>query len=255
MSRIQGRRLVGGAILAIALFGGAACSASGAGAQGSSIGAPQSGSPTAATGTNPAAPTTIGSTEAKGSVAGSTINGTANRSKSSGAPSSATIAPPTTDDPSKAPTTPIPAAGGGNIHQKVSVSSVASLAPAPLTGSASPVKGVDIKVASAHAITATAHGPGEVAGPAVQINLSIFNGTSSAINVGDVSINIQDAAAVPGSPMSASPAAPLTGLVDAGAMASGVYVFTLPLGHRTPVTVTVSYTGSAPVAVFTGNVQ
>ena len=46
---------------------------------------------------------------------------------------------------------------------------------------------------------------------------------------------------------------PLRGLLAPGHQASGTYVFTIPAGHRTPVTVNFSYAGGGPVVLFKGD--
>jgi hypothetical protein len=143
----------------------------------------------------------------------------------------------------------------GSIAETVPSKRVATEAAVPLTSTADFGNKVTAVVTAAKSINATAQGPGEIAGPAVAISLTIKNTSGGAIDLSSVIVNLQDKAGTPSNPMSASPAKPVSGKLASGATASGVYVFSLPRSHLNPVTISVSYTTEAPVVLFVGDAK
>jgi hypothetical protein len=74
-------------------------------------------------------------------------------------------------------------------------------------------------------------------------------------DLGSVTANLQDAAGIPSTSMTASPAHPFAGQLAGGGSSTGTYVFALAKGHHNPLTISLSYTTAAPVVLFVGNVQ
>ncbi|MGY1718127.1 MULTISPECIES: hypothetical protein [unclassified Blastococcus] len=128
-----------------------------------------------------------------------------------------------------------------------------SLPEVPLDAPAPVGNGIVATLPSLEAIEGTAVGPGNIAGPALRVTVRIENGTSAAVSLSGVAVNLYygpDRA--PASPLDDPSQRPFTGMVAAGASADGVYVFTVPADARDSVTVEVGYQAGAPLLLFTG---
>jgi hypothetical protein len=160
-----------------------------------------------------------------------------------------------TDLPDPAPVaTAGPIAPAGNIDQIVPEVPVTTAPAVGLTDTADFGGQVSARITQVNAIQAAATLPGEVSGPAVAVTLEISNSSARAIGLDSVTVTLTDAAGDPAGSIAADPAAPLSGVLDAGAAKSGTYVFTVPADQRNPVTVTATYSSGAPTLVFTGQV-
>lgn len=154
------------------------------------------------------------------------------------------------------PTTEIPPPGGaGDINQTVPSATVTSNPPVQLSETANYGNGVTVALTGIESVTTTAELPGEVAGPGVKLTVSIVNGSPSAVDLGNVVVDLQDAAGTPAIFMSASPSSPFTGSVEAGATATGTYVYSVPATYTNPATISVSYSTEVPVVVFVGDAK
>jgi len=163
-----------------------------------------------------------------------------------------------TDIPDPAPvSTAGPIAPAGNIDQIVPEIPVTTAPAVALTDTADFGGQVSARISQVSAVQATATLPGEVSGPAVAVTLEITNGSGQGIGLDAVTVTMADAGGNPTTAITLNttdPAAPLQGVLDAGATTSGSYVFTVPADQRNPVTVTVNYSAGAPTLVFTGEV-
>lgn len=142
---------------------------------------------------------------------------------------------------------------GGGINQIVPSAARKTKAPVPLAGTADFGTGVTAHLTSVTAVQAQAAGPGEVAGPALKVAVRLTNDSDAAISLVGVVVTIADANGTPGVQMSQSGSSPFRGSLAAHASADAVYVFTIPAGHRNPVTVNLSYSSEAPVVLFVGD--
>jgi hypothetical protein len=122
-----------------------------------------------------------------------------------------------------------------------------------LTGTADFGDGVSASISSLTPVTAKAHGPGEVSGPGIEVKVRLVNGRNAPISLDSVVINVFADDGAPGSPMSQSSAPPFTGALGAHQAKTGTYLFTVPIAHRSPITVNFSYSAGAPVVLFVGN--
>ena len=114
--------------------------------------------------------------------------------------------------------------------------------------------GVSASLVALDAVQGTAHGPGNIAGPALRVTVRMVNGTSAPIELDGVSIELTYGRAdAPASPLDDPSAAPFTGTLAPGGSAEGTYVFTVPEDQRQVVTVAVGYRAGAPFMVFTGS--
>lgn len=122
----------------------------------------------------------------------------------------------------------------------------------PITATAAFGGGISARVARTAAIVVSAHGPGEVSGPAVAVTIAITNRSEAAIALDSVNVTAAYGAGAPASPFETKPAAPLRGSLASNATRSGVYVFMIPSTQRSNVTVAVSYSPGHPIAVLQG---
>lgn len=148
---------------------------------------------------------------------------------------------------------PVPPPTKGNIHQTVPSRTVLTRHAVSLHQTAHFTSAIAARLTSVKGINAKANGPGEIAGPAVELTIRITNDAAKTIDLGNAVVNLTDSEQKPGLPIAGSPAKPFTGTLAAGHSAIGTYVFTVPTNHRAPVSVTVSYTATAPVVLFVGN--
>lgn len=187
-------------------------------------------SPAAAAGTESAGagPTAAPTTGASISSAPATGTGTADPTASGSAGDGAAAPAP---DPAQAPP---------------SLAPVALDAPVPLDQ-------VVVSLTSIEAIDGEGQGPGNIAGPALRVTVHLANRTDGALPVDGVAVSVAYGADhTPASPLEDPSRFPFGGSLAAGEEADGVYVFSVPTDQRDSVTVSVGYTASAPVAVFTG---
>jgi hypothetical protein len=146
--------------------------------------------------------------------------------------------------------------GGGEAAEPLPGTAADALPTAPpvtLDDVADFGTGVTARVASARAIEAQAHGPGEIAGPALVFEVVFTNDGREAVDLGSVTVNLYGSDGTPGIPMSGDPSDPVSGSVGPGRSASGTYVFAIPTDKRSTVTLEVSYTVDTHVVVFQGN--
>ena len=165
-------------------------------------------------------------------------------------------------------TTPVPPPVPGNIHQAVRAVTVTTKPPVSLRAVADFGTGVTAQIMSIKAIEYHAVAPGQVSGPGLRLVIQVSNGTAKPIDLDNAVVTIADARGTPGAEMNVTPAGsgdgaghpgsgnfsyPLRGLLAPRHKASGTYVFTIPAGHRNPVTVNFSYAGGGPAVLFRGD--
>lgn len=167
--------------------------------------------------------------------------------------SSATSAPTVAPAPSGSPSTPAtPPATEGGIAAQVPSVAITSLPPVPLATPAT-AGGIAVTLANLESVAGEAVGPGQIAGPAVRVTVVLRNTTGAAVDVGAVVVDLRDAAGTSASPLSGNGATPFTGSVAPGQSVTGVYVYSLAIADRRAISVAVTYSTAAPVAVFTGD--
>lgn len=153
-----------------------------------------------------------------------------------------------------APTTPVPAPGGGDVTTEVDAGQQELLDPVPV-GTPVDVDGrVSVRIVDEAARTrGKARTAGEIAGPAVRLRVVLTNESRRALSLRGVTVTAHDADNRVLTSLGSAPARPFRGRAAAGGDAEGVYVFTLPRGGSAPFTITVNYAADAPVAVFVGD--
>jgi hypothetical protein len=183
----------------------------------------------------------------------STSHGTKSTVSSSSIPASAT--PPASSSRLPRITNPILPPTNGNIHQTVAPGTATTLRPVAMSATAAFGTGVSAQVVSSRKISTRASLPGEISGAAAEVKIELSNGSSRPIYLGNVVLNGRDAAGTPLVEMHSDPSAPVSGSVAPGKQATGTYVFALPANYRNPLTVSISYSVVAPIAIFVGTVQ
>lgn len=170
-----------------------------------------------------------------------------------GAPQSDTAAAEASPPPVTVSTSG-PTAPPGDINEVVAPVPVTTNAAVPFNSVADFGGQVTASLTNVTAIDATAQLPGEIAGPAVAITIEIDNASAAAIGLDTVTVDLTDGAGNPTLPMTADPAAPLSGVLSPGEKRSGVYVFTVPVDARNQMSLTVSYSTGSPTVLFTGSI-
>ncbi|HUX69819.1 MAG TPA: hypothetical protein VMV41_04850 [Cellulomonadaceae bacterium] len=186
--------------------------------------------------TSTSSPSSANSAATTGST--TQVTGAATASPTGSPPTSAVSGPATTSS------TPATEPGEASPPTKAAV---------PLSQPADFGTGVVAKLDKIESIVATAHGPGEISGPALAFTITVTNGSSGVIDLGSVIVNLTDANGDPGVSMFGSPASLLSGLLAAGASATGVYVFSVAPSADSSVRLDVSYSTQAPTVVFSGD--
>lgn len=150
------------------------------------------------------------------------------------------------------PPTPTPTGPTSDVNQLPPVAT-----QVPLSSQAAESNGVTVRLTSIKAIQGKANGPGNVAGPALQVTVHVENGTKAPITLAGAAINMYYGADdTPASPLDDPSARPFgIGMIKPGSSADGVYVFTVPQDQRDKVTVEVGYEAGAPLLLFSGPVH
>jgi hypothetical protein len=113
--------------------------------------------------------------------------------------------------------------------------------------------GVSVQVTKIESVKGEAQGPGEIAGPAVRVTVTVTNGTDKEVPMDLALVNLYYGKdKTPASTLSGPGLSPLSAPIPAGEKDSGSYVFSVPEGQRDPLTVEFSYTTDAPTVIFSG---
>lgn len=178
--------------------------------------------------------------------------GTQPSTEGSGAPEEPQKTPGT---PSPAVTTPVAAPSAGSIDSVVPTQEVSSVPEAPIAGEARLKDKVRVRITTVQAIEAKATIPGDVAGPAVQFDVVVSNGTDQPVPAGNAVVNVSGRDKSPAVMLVGAPTSPFKGDVGARKTATATYAFRVPKDQRVPIRIEVSIDPSLPVAHFTGNVK
>lgn len=154
--------------------------------------------------------------------------------------------PTTTPAPTAPPTT-------GDINEVVEAAPVETLASTPLDEVVEVAGTARIEITGIERVEAEARLPGEIAGPALAVSVSISNTTDAPIDLAAVTVNLFDAAGGASAPLTAEPNAPLEGELAPGEDAEGVYLFDFGADRSEPITIEVSAAVGTPTAVFVGS--
>ena len=168
----------------------------------------------------------------------------------------ATTAAPATTTPATttagAPTATARATPDPSGSKSVEKPSVAiSLAPPVKVGRPADLSdGVRITVGAVRDRTVAAELPGEIAGPAAVVPVTVRNASGKRFSLDGVVVTAFYNDGVPATETSADPAKPLAGSLAAGRTAKGVYVFTVPSEYAATLRIEVSSNQSATIVQF-----
>ena len=159
---------------------------------------------------------------------------------------------PTTSLPSSQPSATMTP---GNIRETESTRAQPSRSKVAITATGSFGNNVSAQVMKRAAVTATAHLPGEISGPALEFTIRISNASGTAIDLNGVQVALTGKSGQQAIPISESTAPPFSGKLATGHQAIGTYLFKVPVPDRIFVTLSLSYTADEPLVLFEGNVQ
>lgn len=142
----------------------------------------------------------------------------------------------------------------GTVDETVAVEQQATIPAVPLEASSHVGGRITADVTSIDRISAEARLPGEVAGPALAVHVGLENDSSRQLDVGGVTVTLEDADGTPSVSLSSAPAEPFSGTIEPGESAEAVYVFAFEHSQSQPITVGINYSADEPVALFVGNV-
>lgn len=135
----------------------------------------------------------------------------------------------------------------------VPVETVVTVPPVAIDEVADAGTGMTFRLESLEAVEGEANGPGEIAGPAVRVTVVAANDSPSPVLLEGVVVDLTYGAQnTSASPLSGPGALRFSGEVAAGATATGVYVFDVPVDERGAVSVLVSYAAAVSPVVFQG---
>ncbi len=164
-----------------------------------------------------------------------------------------TAAPTTTARP-KAPPRSTKPAGTASSRMSVVPTKAVKTTQAPIDEPGKLGNGVTVKVSGIESVKGVAHGPGEIAGPALRVSITVNNDTAKPVSMGLALANLYyGREKSPARELSGPGAKALTASIRAGDSATGAYVFSVPTSERKHIAVEFSYTTRAPVIVFSGS--
>ncbi|GAA4753698.1 hypothetical protein GCM10025783_28260 [Amnibacterium soli] len=168
----------------------------------------------------------------------------------------ASRSPSVTSEPTRTPTPaprpskttePSRAAAAKPTPQPTKTAAITQSTPAAIK------KELSVRVVDMEAVTGTAQGPGEVAGPSVRFTIRITNTTGAPVKLSNTVINAYVGEDRSPAVQLQSPGArnfPIS--VADGASATGAFVFNIPKAERDRVQVTVDTSVNNPVIAFEG---
>ena len=147
-------------------------------------------------------------------------------------------------------TEPVPAPGGGTTDDVVESPKPDPVVEVGVKEEADLGTGVSASIESVKGITVEAKTPGEIAGPAVAIELWVRNDGKKPIDLATAMISLSNDDNVLGQPTTSDPYKPFSGQLEPGGTASATYVFLLPKDARSGLVVSFQYVAGAPIVLF-----
>jgi hypothetical protein len=111
--------------------------------------------------------------------------------------------------------------------------------------------GVSAQITGVQSISAVATAPGDIAGPALAISLSLANGSAEVVEVDSVTVTASDATGAPASPVIGDQAQPFSGSMGPGETQNAVYAFRIPADAAAGALIVVSYRAGVSIATLT----
>ena len=155
--------------------------------------------------------------------------------------------------PSSGPTTtPSPSPSPGSL-QEVPVEEATSAPAVPLTATADFGTGLTLRMDRIESVFGEARGPGQIAGPALRLTLTMTNRSDSAVSLEGAVVDLTVGRdRTPTALLTGPGVKEFQGEVAAGDSVTAAYVFAVPEDARDRLRVAVSYVADAPVVVLRG---
>lgn len=116
--------------------------------------------------------------------------------------------------------------------------------------------GLQLVVTGAESVAGTARGPGEIAGPAVQLSLELRNHSDEPIGLDHVVVSLEHGPArAPASPLAGPPARDFEGVLEPSSTQRATYVYAVPTADHDDLRILASYAGEAPAVALVGAVR
>lgn len=126
-----------------------------------------------------------------------------------------------------------------------------SLAPAVKVGEPAEIaSAVRVTVGKVKDVTVKARQPGEIAGAAAAVPLTVRNGSGAAFSLDGMVVTAFYGDDIPGNETTASPSKPMTGSLAPGKTAKGTYVFNIPKKYASTLRVEVASNQSPTIVQF-----
>ena len=123
----------------------------------------------------------------------------------------------------------------------------------PIDEPAIDARAVTVSLTTREAVQGEARGLGQVAGPAVRMEITFTNGSSRPVSLDAVIVDVvYGADRTSASSMSGPRVVALSGTLAVGASRVGAFVFDVPVDQRDLVTITVVRSADAPPVMFEG---
>jgi hypothetical protein len=158
----------------------------------------------------------------------------------------------TTDDVAAA-TTGDGQSDGGTVDETVPTVAKPVVPPVAIDEPAAFGDGVTASLTDVEDMEVEAFLPGEVGGPGVSITIEITNGSSAAISLDNVTVDLIDASGASATPITTHEDRKLKGQLPAGETRAGTYVFTIAVEDRADVALHITYAAPKPTVVFEGD--
>jgi hypothetical protein len=125
--------------------------------------------------------------------------------------------------------------------------------PVKLTDKVQVLDGMTIAVAKVVAVQGVADEPGEVAGDAVMVSVTLTNTSGTPADTSGVIVDLEALPDMtPGIALSGTGSSIFPASIEPGASSTADYVFVLDNAKRTRVSISVNYSVTAPIATFEG---
>jgi hypothetical protein len=158
----------------------------------------------------------------------------------------------TTDDVAAA-TTGDGQSDGGTIEETVPPATKPVVPPVAIDEPADFGDGVTARLTEVEDTEVEAFVPGEVGGPGVSVTIEISNGSSTAISLDNVTVDLTDASGASATMVTTHEDRKLSGDLPPGETRAGTYVFTIAVDDRSDVALRVTYAAPKPTVVFEGD--
>lgn len=165
---------------------------------------------------------------------------------------------PAADTPGSA--SPVPGSAGtatgpgkSASPSKTATAPIPEMTPTKPNAEVTQENDVLVSLAKVESVQGEARLPGEIAGPAIRVTVHVKNGSSKALNIGNVRVTAYYGSdQTPAGILTAPGGKQFDGTLAPRGEADGVYLFAIPTADRDNVRITVDTAAGVPVAVFAG---